>query len=100
MVIAATALWLYGAIHVVFGEGLGLATCWKHGWSLSDTFVDFARLNFTGDLPDKVVVAMNHCTLTEDPGAWSRDRIILIAALVVVLVALGVAVRTAKLKSE
>lgn len=42
------SIWLYGAIHVIYGYGLGVTTCWKVGWSFSDTFVDYQRLDQVG----------------------------------------------------
>lgn len=95
----AGALWLYGAIHVVYGEGLGVATCWKHGWSFSDTFVDVDQLKPGSFLPEKVLTATEQCTLTEDPGAWTRDRIILLAALGLAL-AFGVRVGGKRARSS
>ena len=78
---AIVAVWLYGAIHVVYGNTFGIETCWKVGWSLSDTFVD-GDLHWSGDddrPPDKVLDALEKCRLEPDPGAWTRDRDILIA---------------------
>jgi hypothetical protein len=97
--VVAFLVWLYGAIHVLYGEKLGLGTCWKHGWSFSETFVDYDGiaaywrasrdhsfeagvewdhyLTENGKIPSKTLDAMRECKLVEDPGAWDRDKIIL-----------------------
>lgn len=74
-VAAALLVWLYGAIHVVHGEKVGLATCWKVGWSLGDTFVDLDQVKDSSS--PKVLDALDHCTIEPDPGAWNRDRFLL-----------------------
>lgn len=76
-------LWLYGAIHVVYSERIGIGTCWKIGWSLSDTFLDydhelFMREEHDSSEPEKVLEALDKCSLHEDPGAWERDKIVLV----------------------
>jgi hypothetical protein len=86
IVTIVAAVWLYGAIYIVYGEGLGLATCWKHGWSLGNTFVDYERVlmerldrGWEGrelPVPLKVLDDISDCKLVEDPGAWSRDKTI------------------------
>lgn len=92
------AVWIYGAIHIVYGERLGIATCWKHGWSFSDTFVNddemrrFSRYGIysTGDTPsEKLLDAVEKCQLIEDDGAWSRDKIIFVCLFVGSIVAIG-----------
>ncbi|HEY1546227.1 MAG TPA: hypothetical protein VGG28_00335 [Kofleriaceae bacterium] len=80
------AIWLYGAIYVVYGEGLGISTCWKDGWSPRNTFVDYEQVliekldvGWEGrelPVPWKVLDAIKDCTLVEDPKAWSRDQTI------------------------
>jgi hypothetical protein len=80
------AIWLYGAIYIVYGEGLGISTCWKHGWSLGNTFVDYEQVLIerpnTGwegremPVPWKVLDDISDCKLVEDPKAWSRDQTI------------------------
>jgi|SRR5580704_6943801 hypothetical protein len=87
------AVWLYGAVYVVYGEGLGVATCWKHGWSLGNTFVDYEsvlieRLDVGWEgrelpVPWKVLDDISDCKLVEDPGAWSRDQTIGLVVFVV-----------------
>jgi hypothetical protein len=94
IVTVVAAVWLYGAIYIVYGEGLGIGTCWKHGWSLRNTFVDYEQVLLerldTGwegremPVPWKVLDDISDCTLVEDPKAWSRDQtigIILLGAL-------------------
>jgi hypothetical protein len=80
------AVWLYGAVYIVYGEGLGIGTCWKPGWSLGNTFVDYEQVLI--ELPDtgwegrempvpwKVLDDIKDCKLVEDAGAWSRDKTI------------------------
>jgi hypothetical protein len=71
-------IWLYGAIHVVYGKGLGVTTCWKVGWSFSDTFVDVERISDAELLlTGKVMAAMDKCRIVPDPDAWDRDQVIL-----------------------
>src|ERR1700733_6161326 len=92
-VVTVVAVWLYGAVYIVYGEGLGIGTCWKHGWSLGNTFVDYEtvvmeRLD-TGwegrelPVPWKVLDDISDCKLVQDPGAWSRDKTIGFVALIV-----------------
>ncbi len=86
VVTVVAAVWAYGAIYIVYGEGLGIATCWKHSWSLGNTFVDYERvlierLDFGWEgrelpVPRKVLDEISDCKLVEDPGAWSRDQTI------------------------
>jgi hypothetical protein len=93
IVTLAVAIWLYGAVYIVYGEGLGLGTCWKHGWSFGNTFVDYERVVIerldTGwegremPVPWKVLDDIKDCTLVEDPDAWPRDRTIGFIALIV-----------------
>jgi hypothetical protein len=97
MIVAVVALiaavWLYGAVYVVYGESLGISTCWKHGWSLRNTFVDYEkavmeRLDAGWEgrdmpVPWEVVDAIRDCKLVEDPKAWSRDQTIGLVAFTV-----------------
>ncbi|HET9748355.1 MAG TPA: hypothetical protein VFS06_03540, partial [Casimicrobiaceae bacterium] len=86
---AMLLVWLYGAIHVVYGEHIGLATCWKVGWSFSDTFVEFDRLSFGYNvLPDKVLAAADKCKLVPDESAWGRDKLILFIVAVAAAIAI------------
>jgi hypothetical protein len=77
------AIWAYGAIHVLYGSHVGVETCWKHGWSFSDTFIDYDRVLYVegqSDLdgpPGKVVGALSACSIYEDRGAWGRDKVIM-----------------------
>lgn len=77
--------WLYGAVHVFYGEGLGIATCWKAGWSLSDTFVDIAVFRGEGHVADKVALAADSCKLIPDASAWERDKLILLTAVIAIV---------------
>lgn len=95
VVLLVAAIWLYGAIYVVYGEGLGLATCWKQGWSFRNTFVDYEQVLIEGPdrgwegrempVPWKVLNDLKDCELVEDPKAWSRDQTIGLILLTVVL---------------
>jgi hypothetical protein len=83
-VVLVVALWLYGAIHVIYGKGLGITTCWKVGWSYSDTFVDFERVPDAAELmPTKVVAAIDKCQIVPDESAWTRDTVILAFAFAI-----------------
>jgi hypothetical protein len=94
VVTVVAAVWLYGAIYIVYGEGLGVATCWKHAWSARNTFVDYERVlmerldvGWEGrdmPVPWDVMDDIKGCNFVEDPKAWSRDQtigIILFAVL-------------------
>jgi hypothetical protein len=93
VVTMVAAVWLYGAVYIVYGEGLGITTCWKHGWSLGNTFVDYERVlmerldvGWEGrelPVPWKVLDDIRDCTLVEDTGAWSRDKTIGFVAFIV-----------------
>ena len=90
--IAAGAIllpWLYGAIHVVYGKGLGLATCWKQGWSFSDTFVDIERVSDAELLlTPKVIAALEKCKIVPDPDAWDRDKVIITLVVIAIILTL------------
>ena len=75
------AIWLYGAIHVVYGKGLGVTTCWKVGWSFSDTFIDVERISDAEAetlMEPKVLAAVDKCRIVPDKDAWDRDRVIMV----------------------
>lgn len=82
--IAVLAVWLYGAIHIVYGDGLGLASCWKTGWSFSDTFIDVADLRGDATTPTKILLALEQCKIVPDKGAWERDKVLLLTAAIAI----------------
>lgn len=87
--VVLAAFWLYGAVHVIYGEGLGVTTCWKVGWSFSETFVDIERIQFARDtqtLSPKLASALDKCQVVPDASAWQRDRIIMVILAMALLV--------------